>query len=62
MLTHGEGFSFEETARFLCISRSSVQTLAIRAKKNCKSCSFKPIPCRIGFFDHKRIVYFLFFE
>ncbi|RAP29140.1 hypothetical protein C2W64_04087 [Brevibacillus laterosporus] len=32
ILTHGEGFSFEETARFLCISRSSVQTLVTRAQ------------------------------
>ncbi|WP_197260977.1 sigma factor-like helix-turn-helix DNA-binding protein [Brevibacillus laterosporus] len=32
ILTHGEGFSFEETARFLCISKSSVQTLVTRAQ------------------------------
>ncbi|MGG3875121.1 sigma factor-like helix-turn-helix DNA-binding protein [Brevibacillus laterosporus] len=30
ILTHGEGFSFEETARFLCISRSSVQAYPTR--------------------------------
>ncbi|RAP23499.1 hypothetical protein C2W64_03115 [Brevibacillus laterosporus] len=32
ILTHGEGFSFEETARFFCISKSSVQTLVTRAQ------------------------------
>ncbi|AGR47612.1 RNA polymerase sigma factor [Brevibacillus phage Davies] len=32
ILTHGEGFSFEETAKFLCISKSSVQTLVTRAQ------------------------------
>lgn len=32
VLTHGEGFSFEETARFLQITKSSVQTLVTRAQ------------------------------
>ena len=32
ILTHGEGFSFEETARLLQISKSSVQTLVTRAQ------------------------------
>ena len=31
-LTHGEGFSFEETARLLKITKSSVQTLVTRAQ------------------------------
>lgn len=32
VLTHGEGFSFEETARMLNITKSSVQTLVTRAQ------------------------------
>jgi positive control factor len=32
ILTHGEGFSFEETARLLKITKSSVQTLVTRAQ------------------------------
>lgn len=32
VLTHGEGFSFEETARLLQITKSSVQTLVTRAQ------------------------------
>ncbi|MGG1389114.1 sigma factor-like helix-turn-helix DNA-binding protein [Brevibacillus brevis] len=32
VLTHGEGFSFDETARMLQISKSSVQTLVTRAQ------------------------------
>lgn len=32
VLTHGEGFSFEEAARFLQITKSSVQTLVTRAQ------------------------------
>lgn len=32
ILTHGEGFSFDETARLLQISKSSVQTLVTRAQ------------------------------
>ncbi len=32
VMTHGEGFSFEETARLLKITKSSVQTLVTRAQ------------------------------
>ncbi|WP_301173281.1 sigma factor-like helix-turn-helix DNA-binding protein [Brevibacillus nitrificans] len=32
VLTHGEGFSFEDTARLLQITKSSVQTLVTRAQ------------------------------
>ncbi|NRQ51971.1 MULTISPECIES: sigma factor-like helix-turn-helix DNA-binding protein [Brevibacillus] len=32
VLTHGEGFSFEDTARLLNITKSSVQTLVTRAQ------------------------------
>ncbi|MED4581861.1 sigma factor-like helix-turn-helix DNA-binding protein [Brevibacillus choshinensis] len=32
VLTHGEGFSFEETARLLQITKSSVQTFVTRAQ------------------------------
>lgn len=32
VLTHGEGFSFDETARMLEITKSSVQTLVTRAQ------------------------------
>ncbi|MFA4132571.1 MULTISPECIES: sigma factor-like helix-turn-helix DNA-binding protein [unclassified Brevibacillus] len=32
VLTHGEGFSFDDTARMLQISKSSVQTLVTRAQ------------------------------
>ncbi|WP_232700172.1 sigma factor-like helix-turn-helix DNA-binding protein [Brevibacillus daliensis] len=38
ILTHGEGFSFEETARFLCISKSSIQTLVTRAQNKIANC------------------------
>lgn len=32
ILTHGQGFSFDETTRLLKISKSSVQTLVTRAQ------------------------------